>query len=272
MRFALVALGCTLGLLATTGGALLAATGEATKTAGDLTRSAAPPRPGFFVVSCPFSHRNNDDAIVFPGEPGRSHDHSYFGNTSVDAHSTPASLRGGETTCNVAADAAGYWTPTLFVGHRPVAPYLVLAYYGRRTPGALRPFPPDLRMVAGNANAQRPQPKGVVSWSCGGVGPVRRSAVIPRCTRAQPLRYTVEFPNCWNGRTTDSPDHKSHTAYSSRGQCPASHPVAMPKLVLSLFYMPVPAGAQLSSGKFGGHADFMNGWDQDVLLAYLQQI
>jgi Domain of unknown function (DUF1996) len=271
MRFAAVALGCILGFLATTAGALLAATGGPTTAAGGVGPSAAP-RPGFFVVSCPFSHRNNDDPIVFPGEPGRSHDHSYFGNTSVDAHSTPASLRGGETTCSIAADAAGYWTPTLYVGRRPVVPYLVIAYYGRRTPGAVKPFPADLRMVAGNANARRPQRLSVVSWSCGGVGPARRSARIPRCPPSQPLRYTVEFPNCWNGRDTDSPDHTSHVAYSQRGQCPASHPVAMVKLVLTLYYTGVPVGAQLSSGKLGGHADFMNGWDQDVLLAYTQMI
>jgi hypothetical protein len=61
-------------------------------------------------------------------------------------------------------------------------------------------------------------------------------------------------------------------AYSVKGRCPASHPVAVPTLVLVLFYDAVPRGAQLSSGRFGGHADFMNGWSQDSLLAYVQQI
>jgi hypothetical protein len=48
---------------------------------------------GYFAVVCGFSHRNQDDPIVFFNEPGRSHDHTYFGNTSTKAGSTPASLR-----------------------------------------------------------------------------------------------------------------------------------------------------------------------------------
>jgi hypothetical protein len=259
---------CALGLLAAVSGVLAARDASATAIATDRGF----PGGRYFVVNCPFSHRNNDDPIVFPGEPGRSHDHTYLGNTSVDARSTPASLRGGETTCNVKSDAAGYWLPTLYAGQSPIVPFLALAYYVRRTSGYLRPFPADLRMVAGEATAKRAQSRTVVSWSCGGIGGARRFAVPPRCSRNQPLRYIVEFPNCWNGKSADSPNHKSHMAYSRRGRCPASHPVEVPKLVLVVFYEGVPAGAQLSSGKFGGHADFMNGWDPNVLAAYVQQI
>ena len=258
-----------LGLLAIFGGTLLAAPGTPPET---LAAARAFPGGRYFVVNCPFSHRNNDDPIVFPGQPGRSHDHTYLGNTSVDARSTPASLRGGETTCNVKSDAAGYWVPTLYVGTEPTVPFLALAYYVRRTSGILRPIPTDLRMVAGNANAVRAQPTSIVSWSCGGIGAGPRSALIPRCRPSQPLQYRVEFPNCWNGRSVDSPNHRQHMAYSRKGRCPGSHPVAVPKLVLVLFYDAVPAGAQLSSGKWGGHADFMNGWSDDSLAAYVQQI
>jgi hypothetical protein len=259
---------CALGLLAAVSTVLAAPDASATAIATD----GGFPGGRYFVVNCPFSHRNNDDPIVFPGEPGRSHDHTYLGNTSVDARSTPSSLRGGETTCNVKSDAAGYWLPTLYAGQTPIVPFLALAYYVRRTSGYLRPFPADLRMVAGNSTATRAQSRSVVSWSCGGIGGARRFAVPPRCSRNQPLRYIVEFPNCWNGKSADSPNHKAHMAYSRRGRCPASHPVEMPKLVLVVFYEGVPAGAQLSSGKFGGHADFMNGWDPNVLAAYVQQI
>jgi hypothetical protein len=230
-----------------------------------------PGGPNFFV-SCGFSHRNNDDPIVFPGEPGRSHDHTYLGNRSADAHSTSASLRGGPTTCHVKSDAAAYWVPTLFAGRTPIVPFLGLAYYVRRTTGYLRPFPPDLKMVAGNANARRPQSTSVVSWSCGGIAGTPRFSAIPACARRKPLQFRIEFPNCWNGRSVDGPNHRQHMAYSAKGRCPTSHPVAVPALALVLFYEAVPRGAQLSSGKFGGHADFMNGWDQEVLLAYVQQI
>ena len=54
-------------------------------------------------------------------------------------------------------------------------------------------------------------------------------------------------------------------AYSSGGACPASHPVGLPTLDLVLLYDPVSKNARPSSGKFGAHADFMNGWNQQLL-------
>ena len=62
--------------------------------------------PGFpLVVPCGFSHRNNDDPIVYPKQPGRSHDHSFFGNRTTNAFSSPASLRrSGRTTWGQLAD------------------------------------------------------------------------------------------------------------------------------------------------------------------------
>jgi hypothetical protein len=33
-------------------------------------------------------------------------------------------------------------------------------------------------------------------------------------------------------------------------------------IILIALYPPVPLGAQVASGRFGAHADFMNGWDQ----------
>jgi hypothetical protein len=87
----------------------------------------------YFNVTCGFSHRNNDDPILHPGHRGRSHNHTYIGNRSVDASSTPAALRGGETTCDNPADSSTYWVPTLYVGREPtpepVACIALAAYY-----------------------------------------------------------------------------------------------------------------------------------------------
>ncbi len=79
------------------------------------------------------------------------------------------------------------------------------------------------------------------------------------------LQLQATFPNCWDGRRLDSADHKQHMKYASRGLCPASHPVAMPQIILIVLYPPVPLGSQVASGRFGAHADFMNGWDQAEL-------
>src|SRR5688572_5881503 len=103
---------CTAALAAISG-ALLAAPDQ--QAAPVPKRSAPDVFPGgpYFVVGCGFSHRNNDDPIVFPGEPGRSHNHTYIGSRSVDAWSTAASLRRSETTCGNPSDSSTYWTPTL---------------------------------------------------------------------------------------------------------------------------------------------------------------
>jgi hypothetical protein len=235
-----------------------------------LARDAATIFPGgsYFNVVCGFSHRNNDDPIVHPGHAGRSHNHTYTGNRSVDASSTPESLRGGATTCDIGQDASGYWAPTLFAGREPVTPLTGIVYYVRRTAEDVRPFPADLKIIAGNATAKKPQKKTLVSWGCGGIGGGKRFSIVPACSEDNALELRVEFPNCWNGKSSDSPNHRSHMAYSSGGRCPASHPVAVPTMLFILLYQPVPRGARVASGKFAGHADFMNGWDPDALARF----
>jgi uncharacterized protein DUF1996 len=229
---------------------------------------------GYFAIACGFSHRNGDDPIVFPGQPGRSHDHTYFGNRATNASSTPDSLRAsGRTTCRLRADTAAYWAPTLFVNTRAIEPLAAVAYYVRRTSGEIQPFPAGLKMIADDAAARTAQSLQVTSWSCGG----RRSAssTIPTCDgfRRSSLRLQVNFPNCWDGSALDSANHKSHMAYSSAGSCPSSHPVAVPSLSLVIYYgIAGGAGAELSSGgQFSAHADFVNSWDQRTLAALVDR-
>src|SRR5262245_8451229 len=73
-----------------------------------------------FVSLCRFSHTGADDPIVFPGRPGLSHDHTFFGNTTTNANSTPAGLLTQQTTCDPTTDNAAYWAPTLFVNDKKV--------------------------------------------------------------------------------------------------------------------------------------------------------
>ena len=152
------------------------------------------------MVGCGFSHMNNDDPIVFPGKPGASHNHTFIGNRAVDAATTPASLLGGESSRPDVGDASAYWVPTLFSGRPAVKPLVGVGYYVRRTLGPVRAFPPGLKMIAGNANARRPQSLSVVGWGCGGVGAPPRSTVVPSCPPDQALHLRATFPSCWNGR------------------------------------------------------------------------
>ena len=97
------------------------------------------------------------------------------------------------------------------------------------------------------------------------VGDAPRFAAIPPCAANGILEYQVVFPNCWNGTSMDSDNHRRHMAYSTAGACPASHPIAVPTIILILLYPQTPVRARLSAGQFALHADFMNGWDQPTL-------
>jgi hypothetical protein len=47
------------------------------------------------------------------------------------------------------------------------------------------------------------------------------------------VRFELSFPSCWNGKDTDSPDHKSHVAYPDlvlNGNCPEGFDVKLPGL------------------------------------------
>lgn len=226
-----------------------------------------------FITTCDFSHRASDDPIVFPRQPDFSHDHTFFGNVDTDAFSTPASLRReGATSCERNEDTAAYWAPTLLVDDKAVIPVDAKIYYRRRTIQRLRAFPAGLEMVAGDSHARAQQPTSVVSFSCGdgaleGVAHVAAVPTCPTATGAKSLNLNVRFPDCWDGKRLDSPDHQSHMAYSARGACPASHPVAVPSIEIAIQY-PVAGGpgVELSSqGTLTGHADFVNGWQQPAL-------
>jgi hypothetical protein len=255
-------LGLWVTFLAAAGGALLLAPERAP---GRQTAAAAFPGGPYYVIGCGFSHRSNDDPIAYPNQPGRSHNHTFLGNRSTDASSTPADLRGKPTSCCDDGDASAYWVPTLFDGDTPIRPLVALAYYVKRTYEPIHIFPAGLRMIAGDSMAMKRQPTTNAYWTCGGVGAPGRSATLRACSGGRPVQMRVDFPNCWDGDRVDSVDHKRHMAYSTAGRCPASHPVPMPTVTLIVLYPPVSARARPSAGRFATHADFMNGWDAEVL-------
>ena len=228
-----------------------------------------------FVSHCGFSHAAPDDPIVYPGQPGASHHHSFVGNTSTNASSTVRTLRAASTTCQRPADTAAYWMPTLSVGGQQVAPVAAQIYYRRRTADPVQAFPAGLRMIAGSAKATSPQGMRITFWNCGALSSVPRSETVPTCPDAerQSLRLHVQFPDCWNGAALDSADHQSHMAYSRAGRCPATHPIAVPAIAL-IYRYPTTGGADValaSGGQFSAHADFFNAWHQARLDALVQQ-
>jgi Domain of unknown function (DUF1996) len=258
------------GLLAVVVTATVAAIGTAGPPADDVRALNGVE----FVVTCRFSHRAPDDPIVFPGQPGLSHGHTFFGNVSTDANSTPGTLRSAATSCDHADDRAAYWAPTLLVDDRSVVPVEAKIYYRRETLAPVRAFPANLVMIGGDSKATAPQSLRITSWDCGDHAGVAPTSTVPTCPddRSKALRLSVRFPDCWDGKNLDSADHHSHMAYSSAGVCPRTHPVGVPSITLSIQYPVTGEGhVELASrGQFSGHADYVNTWRQDSLARLVQ--
>jgi hypothetical protein len=222
-----------------------------------------------FIEDCRYSHQAPDDPIVFPGKPGASHLHTFVGARTTNAFSTFGSLRSGGTTCRRQDDTAAYWVPALYEGASQVLPLAATIYYRRGTLAEVSPFPNNLRMIAGDATATSPQSMRVTFWSCGVASGVERSASVPTCpdARGSFLRLHIRFPECWDGRRLDSPDHRSHMAYAVRGACPSSHPVAVPQIT-QIYRYPTRGGEGFSlssGGVYSAHADFVNAWKPGAL-------
>lgn len=233
-----------------------------------------------FFSNCYVSHMSRDDPIVYPNQPGVSHSHTFFGSKSINAASTAMTLRTSQTTCRRSADTAAYWVPTLYSDGLPVRPTKGSAYFVLRARGAMHAFPAGLKIVAGDPHARSPQSFGVTFWSCSmregtrwttphacNTRPKRGSLPFVRTNRKSLLQLDVFFPDCWDGRHLDSPDHRSHMAYSRNWTCPHSHPVKVPRLRFIVTYpIQVPKHLSLASGGiYSAHADFFNAWHQRAL-------
>jgi hypothetical protein len=231
-----------------------------------------------FHIECDFHHQRRDDPIVYPRQVGRSHLHSFFGNTSTNANSTWLSLRRAGTNCNNKADKAAYWSPALYQNGRlrqAVAGHFYYRGVHNRL-GVVKAYPPGLKIIAGNSHAVRPQSTRVVAWSCQGSSGTGRPT-IRDCGSGGKVKALIKFPSCWDGRRKDSPNHKSHMAYAtrlgggSRG-CPRTHPVPVPELTMAIVF-PIRSGSgvRLASGPpYTMHADFFNAWNQTVLKNLIQ--
>lgn len=243
---------------------------------------------GAFRVPCAASHMAADDPIVFPGQPGRSHLHTFFGNVGANAHSTASSLQttGNSTCAGGILNRSSYWVPSLIDTRNgaPVMPLSAIFYYKGGYNGvpqaSIRPMPRGLRMVVGDASNTQPlqNPKsGLTCHNAAGQGDV-----FPNCRPGNDVMQTTLFPQCWDGVHLDSPDHKSHMAYATYPQgCPASHPVGLPEITFNVHYPVTVAGEavhwRLSSDNYVGpagysaHADWFDGWDPDPMQTFVSR-
>jgi hypothetical protein len=195
------------------------------RPAGNPEESFPVPEGGQFRAGCEFSHLAYDDPLVFPGSPGASHLHMFFGNTHVNAYSTYETLiDSGSSTCNgQELNRTGYWVPAMFDGEGNVrVPERVVVYYKGEglARGQAIPYPEESAIIAtDNINLIPSDAGGAVgkfSYVCSDQwsGALEQySNTMPDCdgdiyydlygVEDEPhvvLEMNVKFPNCWNGQ------------------------------------------------------------------------
>ena len=235
---------------------------------GEIAAENSDDAVGAFRFICGAGQLRYDDPIVYPGQPGRSHLHQFYGNTSADANSTFASLRAsGDSTCNnmgngTAANRSAYWIPAMLDGRgHVVQPDYVQVYYKReptgpgtlcdprnpRSHGTCVGIPNGLKFIFGFDMLGGNPRTHIGHYKCAGGGAGNRVArslpdVEKWCRPGNHLVASISTPTCWDGKNLDSPNHRDHLSRTRRDgktglvKCPKTHPYYMPKFTLSIFY------------------------------------
>jgi len=245
---------------------------------------------GQFRIPCAYSHMSFDDPIVYPGRPGAAHLHTFFGNTGTNAASTEQSIRDtGSSTCQGGTiNRTAYWVPSMIdtATGKPIAPDFAVFYYKQgytlAPSSIIQPMAAGLRMIAGDPTNSKPGSPGV-RFKCIG-GPNNSNdqygSEIPNCDVGALVIQEIFFPQCWDGRNLDSPDHKSHMSYvvqlTGGYTCPSTHPVALPQVTFNISYTVQTKDSakawRLSSDTYdtslpagySSHGDWFNGWKKDI--------
>jgi len=216
------------------------------------------------------------DPLVSPGLIPAPHLHQIVGGNSFNYSMDPAThdlpTKSSCTSCTFSEDFSNYWTAVLFFrarngtykrvpqfvssglrGKGGITVYYIAPYDGKTKVTA---FKPGFRMLVGDAAAvEKPSPNKdpKVCHRCMpktgegtgvecGASSSSDTQTLPKNPCAGGIRSVITFPTCWDGKNTDSPDHKSHVSYPSsgtfdnNGPCPATHPVRIPQVMYEVMW------------------------------------
>ncbi len=256
-------------------------------TSGDMPASSASEPSGNFRFICGFSHLLYDDPIVYPGQPGKSHLHMFFGNKKANASSTYSTLRTtGDGSCQGGPlNRSAYWAPAVFNAQGKVVVPDFLAIYYKGTFGgtagikAIPSLPLGLRMIAGaDLSASSPQTAADThfNWYCENTQ--TKMQTTQNCPAGERLGVVLAFQQCWDGKHLDSPDHRSHLAHhiynatTAKAECPSTHPVHLPEFTLGIWFANdgnskawrlSSDGAKPNGSTF--HSDWFGAWDVPLM-------
>ena len=249
-----------------------------TKTAG---------ASGTFTEDCGTNqnnHHNSDNFIVTPGlDHGALHVHDYVGNRTTTARSNDRSLDAGGTTC-ANGDKSTYYWPVIRIKQeangkqntqqgpdkgnigRLVEPSTATIKFTSGGADKVVASPKFLRSIMGDAKEVTNGPANAkATWTCTGFEN-RVTNKYPVCPQGSSVERIMKFASCWDGKNTDSANHRTHIVFpKANGQCPKGTK-AVPALEYDLVYNAIPNGSVFAVDGFDGqlhnpatdHADTEN--------------
>ncbi|MFC7309735.1 DUF1996 domain-containing protein [Streptomyces monticola] len=262
----------------------------------NLPRNQRGASRGTFTTKCGTNEngkRNPDNVIVAPGvSNGAHHMHDYVGNQANDAFASDDDLAAGATTCRNQGDRSTYYWPVLRVqngtdeqdagadgggkdqnvGEIRTPATVSLKFVGSPV-GKVVEMPRFLRVITGDAKAfTNGDANANASWSCTGFENRQLADKYPLCPAGSSVVRTFRFQSCWDGRNTDSANHRTHVAFADRnGRCPQGFR-AIPQLVQRIVYdvAPEPNFAVDSFPEqlhkpVTDHGDFINVFDERLM-------
>jgi hypothetical protein len=242
---------------------------------------AANSNAGWISSTC-YSHSRPDDPLVYPNQPGASHQHDFVGGLDTDAFSTPDSVRAGGTCSGTSGDTVAEWVPALTTSTKgTIVPSAtkdrdVLTYY--RNPSGIRsvqPFPDGFGMILGNAHAISQADNPAIAaqhlwWKCGPGGNTHLSIPPSSCPSGSYMVIVFTFPQFWDGIQTPAIDQLGHMSYTRD----TAHPIILPRLQIFVRYSQatgtIGTVSQASGPWYTAHIDYWNTWQStafDALLA-----
>ncbi|SEC91914.1 protein of unknown function [Amycolatopsis tolypomycina] len=142
--------------------------------------------------------------------------------------------------------------------------------------GKVVAMPRFLRVLYGDAKVSTNGPANAkASWTCTGFEN-RVTDKYPICPEGSKVKRIHTFPSCWDGKNTDSANHRTHIVYPDRfGRCGNGFK-AVPQLQISLTYdiprdiqvkrqYKVDAFPQENHNPLSDHDDFANVMSQRIM-------
>ncbi len=267
---------------------------------------------GSFATSCGVNAEgrfNSDNLIAAPGVGnGAHHFHDYVGNQANDAFASDEDLAAADTSCADQGDKSSYYWPVLRLQNGTVeqdaqspgggvegnageivTPAEVTLTFEGNERGEVTEMPRLLRIITGDAKAfVNGNTNANASWSCTGFEDRQLKDKYPLCPPGSDVVRTFTFQSCWDGRNTDSANHRTHMAFAAAdGSCPDGFR-AVPRLVQRVVY-DVAAPSLEDGGRtvplfavdsfpeqlhkpVTDHSDFINVFDEDLMREMVECI